>query len=494
VKPFLDRYFKANPRYDQHLDRLEASQLVSLIEQGNKATTGVRNTFGETLRGTAYAFCSGVKKGDVLEPIREKLCQLYDEKLPLEDRIATAEDMLIDDNRLYYLPTVSNFFRGISKDQNSAALKRIRGNAKIREALAAIREAEMGSTTGFIELVQLRRQLGFLDDVNYEKELRGILRKKLANLDRESVDTICSSSNSGVAWPNASVEDFSQGSLANPLMTELFRCLPTQDPRLTKVVLDMGSKFKGSERAAILSSLVQMPGLENERYAFALENSQSDDRLVRIWSTGLLFKTAPSDLERSALVKSAFDDGVLWSIWETLETSNFKDETLARHVLNSRAGVQTDWERMSLFTTIAPKTSPVWDEFVIKAQMGQISWQGVGAFASGIAISGPESQAVKNWAVQQMVRDQKLGENTNMAMSYLSSRELSADNKRALVDLLKKESSGDRAAYVRGILRRQKSLEVSPEEKELIGRGEGRLYICKMSEDGKERSCKAYAQ
>ncbi len=481
VKPLLNKYFKNDVSYKERLDLIEAQKLVGLIEASNKKISEINGKMTSALKSTSYTFCSGLSDSDSTSGLREKICQLHDLNKSQNEKLAIIEEMLLSSDQRVYLPSITDFFsNSVDPDKTSVAFLRLQKNEKIKSDLEKINsELLKSSPSMYAELLQMRYNLGFVSESEYNIGLKSFMQSQLKKFNVETIDTLCSMSRNNAKLPDVSASDFPKSALKNPLLPHLMNCLKTKDITITQSILKLadepGNKF------GILYSLGDLPGMDQEIYQLAKKNLNTNDKDQFFIANRLIILKSNDPKEQVEAIRkslSATDYGN-YVITDAIVKAKIKDVGLASEVLNQLIENKTvDSTLFTISQELTPDNSAEqWTKLVQYAEKSEMITNNLINNLTDKSISNP---AITTWATQHLIKDEPVS-GFNF-MRYLSNVSLDTHTQKQLYTELEKNPSSQNARYYRGLLKKQKRTDLTQKEDSLL-RGPARIIVCKKTSE-----------
>lgn len=486
VRPFLEKFFKTSGDYNQRLQNLEGQKIVSLIEKSNSKISEINGPMAVALKGTAYTYCSGIGDDDKLRDVKKMICSLQDPNIPNSQKIATIEKMLSSPDALIYVPSLASYLK--QNDSASLALaERFRNNKNIKGLFEKIyNEYESNSPTVGMEILQLRLQLDFINETQYKAELNKFVNKRMAKLDRENVDILCSLSNEGTEFPKVNWDKIPSSARTSPYLALAAQCIGTTDQRITRSSIDNFTKLSGIEKSTAIYALSEMPGYETEKIALAKKYSVSKDKFDKVAANALLLSASKNSQEQIKSIENLIDLGYGGTAFDQVSQKNIQSESISNKIIAANKNKTISEQDLLLVSAITPNNSKNWKHILknIDAQ----EWGG--SYYIKVATKKKErNESIIDWSLAKFESKQEPDDIYSYS-DYLSSQKLTKTEQDRLFKVLKKSPGS--SVYIRGILKSQKGVTYTQEEKNLL-KGYSAVHKC-VEESGNHGSttCQDY--
>lgn len=470
VKPFLNKYFKDAGDYSDKINKLEAEKLFNLIERGNKKIANLNKSFASVLASTAYTYCVGLQANDEQAQIKAKICQLYDDSKSVEERLVAVENMLLSNDRMLYMPSIADFFTNNYFDEKSKVFNRIKSNPAIKNEIEKVAKALRGSPSVYVEVINLQKQMKHITSEEYNDKLLVMIRDQFKNLNRETVDLMCSLKNQNVKLPSVTLEDFPVSASKNPYFPKIFSCLSTKDSRLTKEVLKTAQSSNGEHRTDSLIALLSMPGYEQEKNNFAKAEFNSAKGLRKFYAKNLIGLSSSDHSEIVSSVRYIISDNYNHQIArEIILAKGLIDEGLAQDLFENLKRKTRDRDALINLSLVTPQSSKVWKDLEKMINNSEVARDD---FVESLSYHTQPNPQITNWVISQMssknddiTKVYTLGRNY---FKYLSSQPLTEENKKSLFKLLEANSIEEYAPFLRGLLVKQNKGSYDEHRKKLL--------------------------
>ncbi len=483
VKPFLEKYFKRVPDYENHLLKIEGQRLVSLIETANQAVRNINNSvLEEVLGATHFAQCSGIHEDDPAYSLKKKICDLYRTDISKGDQLKIIHGMLKSPQRDLFVPSIAGFFKKKSifnefADKN--LVKEISEDPEVRKFIDDLYKKMLSSPALALDILSLKKALGWISAGEFEERAKGLFKDTLKNLTRENVDLLCSVRyDEGVRF-KVRLEDFNQAQLRTSLGAAALSCLETEDSRITKEVLKTFDRPDSNYLGGMLYSLWRLPGYNKEQVEIAGRYLNSRDTSTsEIAKSILLNKGDPSTQQKMALdlIKSA--QGV-WVVHDFLRKNKFHSDELGESILQQLQKPGRERDSFSLAKILVGSLnsqSPVWEKVV--QQLGAKD-AGVKTSILGEAASlGVKNKNLVEWSIKSLEESVSGNESRHNFYQYLADSDLSQEQLSRLFRLFPNKALESEANLLRGVIKNQKQLKgLTPEQNALL-KGQTSIYRC----------------
>jgi len=485
VKPFLDKYFKRMPDYKNHLLKMDAENIVSLIEKANRAVGDINNAvLADVLSSTAFAQCSGIREGDPAYHLKKEICQLYDGNLSKAKKIETIGSMLKGENRLLFVPSISAFLKQnhheIMQDAEAKkALSAIAADGQIRKEIEALLGSLKGSPALQIDILHLTWALGWTTQEQFESGAKLLLKDTLKNLNRENLDLLCSLRGDDILQIKVDYEDFNPSQLRTPLGAAAFNCLNTTDQRITGEVVRAFDKSH-EYLAAMLWAAAKLPGYENEFRKIAVKYMNSKVQGASEASRRLLlFKGEPEEQRQQfkALINS---ESGIWTVSDFIEESNFKDDSTGRIVFRKLQSSPSDNEQYGLAGVLAgvlSDNSPVWKEVV--EGLGTKDETINSLIGNQLAYKKPDNPHLASWSLENVLNKTNRA-NYQFFIDILAHSTLNKSQVDRILGYIGEKPDDGKTPYLRWVIKSQKGLTLTAEQQKLL-EGMTLSYVCRQT-------------
>lgn len=188
VKPALAKYLKQVGDYEAHLNKIEGGERKNPLFFQNMKMFAIRTT-------------QGVQRSSPLAIKKENVCQLSDEKIETTKKIKKSKKLLTEDFFTYF-PAVSSFVRNtfpnpnidVDTDDERAfpLIESFKRDKNLKSQVVKTFQSSAFGSTIQMDGLKFARQVGWLDNKIYLKEVRKIFINLLHKNDQTSVDTYCS--------------------------------------------------------------------------------------------------------------------------------------------------------------------------------------------------------------------------------------------------------------------------------------------------------------
>jgi hypothetical protein len=485
ARPFLERYFKGAGDYDTHLRALEAAYAADKVNGINAALAYLRtNEFlACTLKVTSFAQTSGLRANELGATVRDDICQLIDEKIPLRGRLEKVLSLLKGDDRARYLPVTAAFFKN-----NEGTIE---GDTGLRDLLRASREDKAlekaldESLRGYahspslaLEMLSVKKRFGFLDQEGLADQAKEILAPEIKKTTAESGSVVCDAEGTYKLKVAVRAGDLDLAKAHGPKDLNVLSCAATDDERITSHLLKLTSTAKGNDLAMGLYLLSRAPGQNEARRKLAAANVGSKEPAVQATAKNLLFETTT---DRAELLRLAqlYDGGDGYSF-----QARFKDER-GRILPHDEAAAfalekSEDPNFATAFAALVPDDSPHWQRYLEKMNtLGEQQRQNV---IDELGYRDMKNPALAAWAMRRIMAgksNDRMQPETALLRGNLGEAEVGE-----LRAYLKTNSGGAGASFLRGFLLEQPGL--SAEERAELKASPAQRYRCerKYSEEG----------
>lgn len=486
VKPFLDRYFKRMPDYQNHLLKMDAENLVALIDKANRAVKAINNTvLGDVLSGTAFAQCSGITEEDPAYHLKKEICQLYDLNLSNADKIKAIDSMLKSENSLLYLPSISAFLKenhySILEDAEAKkALQKIASDPEIKEEIDTLLRSLEGSPALQIDIMHLKWVFGWTTKEQFEANVKLLLKDTFKNLNRESADLLCSLQENDLLQLNVTYEDFNPSQLRTSIGAAVFTCLKTDDQRITREVLKSFDQPNREYLPGMLWAATNLPGHEDEFRQIA--NRYMNSKIP--WASEasrrlLLYKGTPEEQRQQVRALINEEQGI-WMAAQFIQESKFKDDSVGRAVLQKLQKNPSDNEKWGLIQILSDSLddkSPVWKD--VSEELGTRDASLNSFIGSQLAYRNPDNPYLANWSLENVLNKS----NTDSYHSFvdlLAHSSLSKPQVNRLLGFIRENPDDNKTPYLRWAIKSQKGLTLTPDQQKLL-EGSTYKYECRQT-------------
>lgn len=482
VKPFLDKYFQRMPDYENHLLKMDTEDLVSLIETANHAVKDLNNSvLADVLKDTAFAQCSGIAEDDPAYRFKSEICKLYDSEKTHVEKIAVVESMLRSENSLMFFPSVSAYLKEnhnlIMEDPGArAALNKIAMDPQVKEQMDTLLKSLEGSPGLQVDVLHVQWVLGWMNKEQFDARVKLAFKDRLKNLNRESVDLLCSLREHDLTNLRVTLEDFNPAQLRTPMGAVAFNCMKTDDPRITKEILKAFTKAGREYNFAMLFAASELPGYNAELTKIARKFAKSKDEGEREAANRLiLYKGEPQ--ERRESVKALLGDTQgQWTAADYMRESGHRDDAIGREALARLAADPKEEDIWPLTQVLAyglEDKSPVWQE--LSQKLGTKNSAVNSAVGMELAYRNPDNPHLTNWALANILES-----DGHQFADILAHSTLNRTQANTMLSYIRKNPREYKSGYFRWALQNQKGLALTPEEKNLL-EGPVHKYECKQT-------------
>jgi hypothetical protein len=289
--PMLSNYFKTHPDYATTFLRSSSSQ--------------TRNAaLYASFKGTSFTQTPGLTPDEAGAVDREHICDLYDESIPVSERLRVAYGLLLRSDALRFVPTLEVFLsRHPPKKMNRvemSILAEIQGLDGTRDqVLKLVRSLNVSAIK--LELAHFAVLVGWLHRQEFHTLAVNGARELLGEpLTPEVVDIMCEITKYDSLSKDFSSISISPSVYADPHGLRLVSCLAPADPRVSAEVLPALKSDNPEQRVWAAHTLVRLVPRDEEilRRLAPYLNDPSPDVSGRIRWIFLAQKKLPKSLEQ----------------------------------------------------------------------------------------------------------------------------------------------------------------------------------------------------
>jgi hypothetical protein len=489
VKSSLNNYFKKVGNYSEHLMNLEANRMVNQIDQANgKLQTPTNNiALSESLKDFSFTQCTGLQPTDPDYRFKKEICKLYDPNLPMEQKLEVVGQMLKNkQDRYAYLPSVSSFLRTehnniVGNPQYKSILQKIGSDQELKDDIAKLTKSLDHSITLKMDLLHVQWTLGWMDEPKFRSEAKKTLASTFKQLKPEDLDTICTMSYDGIYTADVTYEDLNAAALKTSVGPNLGSCIRTTDERITTEVL---KGFKNPPKDSLyfmLWGLNKLPGHDAEILALSKKYADSKDpQIIATANSNIIYRTTNDNDRDDALIRILGAEGTQYLALQYLQESGYKSESVGS-VATSRYVTKKDPDS-GLAKAIA-KTMPGYSEGwgPLTAKLGKASPAHNDILAQFLSLEHPNNPEISTWAINQSLRSP---EPQPDYYAILGHAKLSPEQSQRLLDAISENPSTYKSSAYRYILKAQKHLNFSSDDKRVINNGPAEGFECTEGKDG----------
>ncbi|MCB0355452.1 MAG: hypothetical protein KDD40_00505 [Bdellovibrionales bacterium] len=490
VKPFLDRYFKRIPEYQNHLLKMDMENIVNIVEKANLQVQDMNNTvLAEVLTGTAFAQCSGITEEDSAYHLKKEICQLYDWNLSTTDQINAIERMLMSENKLLFFPSISAYFKKnpqiLEDDEVKKTLLTIGSDLKLKKEIENLLVSLEGSPTLQIDIMHLQWVLGWKTRKQFEADIKLLLKDTLKNLNRENIDIICSLQENNILELNVAYEDFNPSQIRSSIGVTVFNCVKTDDQRITREVIKSFDKPSSEHLFGMLGAAPNLPGYNEEFQKIAKKYMTAMFPWAEQASGRLLLYKGTRDQQLQQVKKFLNEKNDVWMVATFIHSSSLKDDGVGRLALKKLLQNPPDITKSALTQVLAntlDSNSPVWKE--VGEEMKIVDTHLNSGVAAHIAV---RDQITNNPHLTQWSLDNILNpRNTDTYYPFISiaaHSTLNIDQARRALTFIRENPEDVKTTYLRWVIKEQSDLKLSEDDKKLL-EGVTNKYECRETEPG----------
>lgn len=253
-------YLNKIPDYHSHLLRMHTESMLSTMERAQGAAENP--AWNSAMKGTHYAQCSGLRPTDPDYQDKEKICQLFKDEIPIEQRLQLAFEMVDSEKRLGYLPSLERFLNGINFDSLSSEakdiLRRIKGHPIAKKEVDLIINSLESTPVHMMDMIKFAQKVEWMSESQARAREDALIKKLLEKSTVEDVDAICSISKKYKLKDDYGPENFGGDGINQSNEIAAAGCLHSSHPQVIKQVHNqLLSKSEGMQDS-ILLYLAQM--------------------------------------------------------------------------------------------------------------------------------------------------------------------------------------------------------------------------------------------
>lgn len=453
IKPYLERYFKAVPNYEKHLEKIEAESLVAKVENANKILRPANQSLAKALKETAFHQCSGIDPADPSYALKEGICSLHSSNLSPGAKMDAIAKMLRSPERLLYLPSVSAFVQKnnfVAQDPEAKSrLQELKNDGALKAEIEELYGSLRLSPILQLDVMRLKLFVGWLDADEFNAVVKQKIAAPLKNLNRENIDLICSLTTEMNVDFFVELSDFDPAQLRTPLGAQVFECVKTKDEAITAEVIKNFKTAKPDDRAALLSSVFSLPGYKNEILTFARATLSDASSIESIIARNLLLKHSDDPSEKEEILLASIRGKDIFLVGYASQAA-IKSERVARAILDApTGGAFNDQVLASSFHSVAPNTLEM-ARMLLQKTISSKEWRGAFIVADFEKKVLHELQ-VPDWVLAEF----EVHEYASLG-KLLAEGELSDGQVAALLAMEEKSPDSFRAKVIRGRLMREK--------------------------------------
>jgi hypothetical protein len=289
--PMLSNYFKTHPDY-----------ATTFLRSSSSSTRNA--ALYASFKGTSFTQTTGLTPSEAGAVDRERICDLYDESLPVTERLRIAYGLLLRSDALRFIPTLEVFLsrhppKRMTRVEKSI-LAEIQGlDATRDEVLDLVRSLNVSALK--LELAHFAVLVGWLHRQEFHTLAVNGARELLGEpLTPEVVDIMCEITKYDSLSADFAHVNISPSVYADPHGLRLIACLAPADPRISAEVLPALKSTNPEERVWAAHTLVRLVPRDEEvlRRIAPYVNDPSPDVSRRIRWIFLAQKKLPRGLER----------------------------------------------------------------------------------------------------------------------------------------------------------------------------------------------------
>lgn len=192
VSSFLKNYLKQIPNYSERLGSLEAEKVVGQLSKANEINEKFSGPWNVSMKGTAYASCSGSVPGP-----REE-CKLFDPNASQFEKMVTVENLLNKDDRKDHFLAIEEYLNSVDLTKLSAneaeVLNRIKGNSIAANELKKLTPKLNSVLETKFPLLDLAGKVGWMSKSEVNQEIEDSMRVAMKGngLTAAKVQAFCS--------------------------------------------------------------------------------------------------------------------------------------------------------------------------------------------------------------------------------------------------------------------------------------------------------------
>jgi len=275
--PMLDRYFRTVGDYRKHVD-------------GVRLDGPPNRTLASAFRATTLVETTGLQPNESGARDRKLLCALYDESLPVAQRLDIVRELVARPDVLAFVPTIKVFVQRHPPAKMSAAERRvfdeIRGDEQARARVVELVD-RLDVSALKLELGHFAVQMGWLAPERFRTlavaSARELLRRPLTN---EVVDVMCEMPRYASVGDQFTSSDVPDSLFHDPVGLRVISCLaPRGDQVNAKLALALDDPNPEIRlwAAHALSRRLPLPDAVLLRVAAHVSDASSDVELRLRW-------------------------------------------------------------------------------------------------------------------------------------------------------------------------------------------------------------------
>lgn len=331
----LSRSIRRDGTYTKRLEKLEATKMMTSIQEMNQRLSGYRTDWTQAFAGSSPSFCSGSKNSNRDE------CILTSPRSTQSEKLLAAERMMNSNERKQHFFEVKEFLSTIDPvkltEDDKVTISRIAGNDFAKIEFKQVYSQAQGTPHLSLRLAGLGHRLGWLTEADYQTEVRkfiGPYNAKGYLTQQDFFDT------SSVGPFDLQLKDLNRSLLENPTYgaygLDMVGASRTSDPEMAKYLFERALR-PSSFRNPQLNALAKLRGPIN--------------RNTDLYSD--LLHAQDSELQSKALVylpQLPFDSGITSQVYNLTLSSNSTTRSQAWSALKLMSQEQEDFKDSDVIT------------------------------------------------------------------------------------------------------------------------------------------------
>ena len=480
VRPFLDRYFQKIPDYHNHLLKISVQKSVDLLQQVQDVTSNLNNKIlASVLKNTSFTQCPGMSSEDPAFPLRNEVCELYRADLSLDEKLAIIIGMLEKDNFMLFIPSITNFFKNHRKSlENNPAAKKFLNSTQLRpEILAKLDQLITRldySPVLQVELAMIQTMFGAMDKKQFQQKAKYFLRNNLKNLQRiDNLQVLCSLRSDQLEI-NVDYEDLAPSDLLTPVGIAAFNCLKTNDPRITKKLIEGFKKLSKKEFTALAPTLMlameNVPETDQELTNLAKKYLSSKVELLPMIAARLVLAKSKSTKDQEDAITMLFSkaDGIS-VLDDYLKKTEEKNDLIAEKAMNKifLAKDRNPNLLTSIFARVASNQYSKMAEFL--AYLEKAPSEVKDSITGQLMSEKFNHPQFGQWLFPQFVKTNFQDPKFGAFIDYFQQVALNQEQINTLVDILKKNTADEVTAdLLRKMIKKHQNIALSEDDQRLL--------------------------
>lgn len=253
-------YLNLIPDYHSHLLRLHTESMLNTMERAQSASENP--AWNSAMKGTHYAQCSGLKASDPDYQDKEKICRLFKDEIPIEQRMQLAFEMVDSEKRLSYLPSIERFLNGLDFNSLSSEakgiLQRIKNHPVAKKEADLIIDSLESTPVHMMDMIKFAQKVEWMSESQAKAREDVLIKKLLAQSTVEDVDAICSISKKYKIRDDYGPENFGGDGINQTNEIAAAGCLHSSHPQVIKQIHSQLLSESEPMQDSILLYLAQM--------------------------------------------------------------------------------------------------------------------------------------------------------------------------------------------------------------------------------------------